>query len=71
MRLFSRFIAVVLAGALAAMAACGDSTGTGPQAHRSPALPAIARPPTRRDARVSPQLRGIELEWTAGVGRAR
>jgi len=32
MRLFSRFIPVVLAGALAAIAACGDSTGTGPQA---------------------------------------
>src|SRR6267154_976406 len=32
MRLFSRFIPVVLAGALAAVAACGDSTGSGPQA---------------------------------------
>ena len=32
MRLFSRFIPVVLAGALAAIAACGDSTGSGPQA---------------------------------------
>src|SRR5258705_8335910 len=32
MRLFSRFIPVILAGALAAIAACGDSTGSGPQA---------------------------------------
>jgi len=32
MRLFSRFIPVVLAGSLAAVAACGNSTGTGPQA---------------------------------------
>ena len=36
MRLFSRFIpvalALALAGALAAIAACGDSAGPGPQA---------------------------------------
>jgi hypothetical protein len=32
MRLFSRFIPIVLAGALAAIAACGDSAGPGPQA---------------------------------------
>jgi len=62
MRLFSRFIAVVLAGALAAMAACGDSTGTGPQAASVTALPAIARPPTRARRSRFPSASCIELE---------